>query len=112
MTGRAIGCAVIGVVVFVAIGIFGLSRALAPSGCPDRLQYAAEAFLPEGTPSADAAEGKVEIGSTFIGLTTRAVYAETARASGAEELPEVIVLDCGDGTFLTYRSQLAGEGER
>jgi hypothetical protein len=108
MSGRAIGCAVIGVVVFVAIGIFGLSRAVAPSGCPDRLQYAAEAFLPEGTPSTDAADGMVEIGSTFIGLTTRAVYAEAPRASGSEDLPQVLVLDCDDGTFLTYRSQ--GEG--
>jgi hypothetical protein len=101
---RAVGCAVIGVAAFVALGLFGLSRALGPTGCPDRLQYAAEAYLPEGSPIASPDSGHVQIGSTFIGLTTRAVYAEpgSSRASGSVDPPDRFMLDCADGSFQAY----------
>jgi hypothetical protein len=101
---RAIGCAVIGVAAFLAIGLFGLSRAVAPTGCPDRLQYLAEAYLPEGAPIERPDPSLVEIGSTFIGLTTRTVYAEpgVAPATGSTDPPDRFVLDCADGTFQAY----------
>jgi hypothetical protein len=104
MNRRAIGCSVIGVAAFLAVGLFGLSRAVAPTGCPDRLQYAAEAYFPEGSPVASPKTGLVQIGSTFIGLTTRAVFAEpgAARASGETDPPDRFVLDCADGTFQAY----------
>jgi hypothetical protein len=98
------GCAVIGIVAFLAVGLFGLSRAVAPSGCPDRLQYAADAYLPAGAPVERLESGLVEIGSTFIGLTTREVYAEPGGvpASGSTDPPDRFVLDCADGTFQAY----------
>jgi hypothetical protein len=101
---RAVGCAVIGVAVFLALGLFGLSRALAPAGCPDRLQYAAEAYFPMGPPVASPEGGMEQIGSTFIGLTTRGVYAEpgTAGRSGSADPPDRFMLDCADGTFQAY----------
>jgi hypothetical protein len=100
---RAVGCAVIGVVVFLAAGAFGLSRALAPSGCPGRMQYVAQAYLPEGSPRSSPDAELVQIGSTFIGLTTRAVYAEAGTApSGQGEPPDSFVLDCADGTFQAF----------
>ena len=104
MNRRAIGCAAIGVAAFLALGLFGLSRALAPTGCPDRLQYAAEAYFPEGSPVASPEAGLEQIGSTFIGLTTRAVYAESAGvpSSGSVDPPDRFVLDCADGTFQAY----------
>jgi hypothetical protein len=95
---------VIAIAVFLALGLYGLSRAVAPAGCPDRLQYAAEAYLPEGTPMDVPESGDVQIGSTFIGLTTRAVYAEPGptRAPGTTEPPDRFTLDCADGTFQGY----------
>jgi len=100
---RAVGCAVIGVVVFLAVGAFGLSRALAPTGCPERMQYIAQAYLPDGPPASSPEAGLVQIGSTFIGLTTRAVFAEASAApSAAGEPPDRFVLDCADGTFQAF----------
>jgi hypothetical protein len=101
---RAVGCAVIGVVVFLAVGAFGLSRALAPSGCPGRMQYVARAYLPDGPPMSSPDTDLVQIGSTFIGLTTRAVYAEagSAPSGSAGEPPDRFVLDCADGTFQAF----------
>ena len=104
MNRRAIGCLVIGIAAFLALGLFGLSRAVAPTGCPDRLQYAAEAYFPKGAPAASPEQGSVQIGSTFIGLTTRAVYAEagTPQPSGSTDPPDRFMLDCADGTFQAY----------
>jgi hypothetical protein len=107
---RALGCAVIGVVVFLGVGAFGLSRALAPPGCPERLQYVAQAYLPEGAPLSSPDAELVQIGSTFIGLTTRAVYAEAGSSpSGSGEPPDRFVLDCADGTFQAFvRAEASG----
>lgn len=106
MNRRVIGCAIVGVVVFLAVGAFGLSRALAPAGCPGRLLYLEREYLPDGTPLASPDASLVQIGSTFIGLTTRAVYAEpgTAQgsASGSGEPPDRFVLDCADGSFQAF----------
>jgi hypothetical protein len=109
VTGRAIGCAILGVVVFIAIGIGGLLLVRGPSGCPARLQWLDLAYLPDGdpAPSPSLDEGTpVRIGSTFLGLTTRAVYGPpgSSPSTQAADRPPVIVLDCGDGTFLAYRA--------
>jgi hypothetical protein len=100
---RVIGCAAIGVVVFLAVGAFGLSRALPDSGCPERFRYEDQAYLPSGAPVASPDPGLVQIGSTFIGLTTRAVYAEPGGVpSGSGRPPDTFVLDCADGTFQAF----------
>jgi hypothetical protein len=100
---RAVGCAVIGVALFLAVGAFGLSRTLTPSGCPQRMQYIAQTYLPDGSPVSTPEAELVQIGSTFIGLTTRAVYAEEGAApSEAGAPPERFVLDCADGTFQAF----------
>jgi hypothetical protein len=116
---RAIGCGGLAAVVFVGIGLLGMSLAFSRlEGCPDRLQWGANGYLPLGATTdqpafADGGE-PVEIGSTFIGLTTRRVYGPpgsvpiTSLASGAVfEQPQHIVLDCDDGTFQEYVGELS-----
>ena len=52
------------------------------------------------------AEGSpVEIGSTFIGLTTRKVWGPpgSAPSASAADRPDRIVLDCDNGTVQAYR---------
>lgn len=108
MNRRVLGCGIAGIVVFLALGILGLRMAIPDVGCPDRLQWSDQAYLADGTPAASPSldEGTpVRIGSTFIGLTTRDVYGPPGSepAASAAERPSVLVLDCGDGTFLAYR---------
>lgn len=110
MNGRAIGCAALGIVAFVAVGLAGLSVAMPPPGCPPRLQWADLGYQPAGSPAPSPAldgERLVVIGSTFVGLTTRDIYAPHAEAAAASagERPDRIVLDCADGTFLAYRAE-------
>lgn len=114
MNWRAIGCGGLAAAVFVGIGLLGMSLAFSRmEGCPDRLQWGANGYLPVGATTdrpafADGGE-PVEIGSSFIGLTTRRVYGPpgsvpiTSLASGMVfEQPQRIVLDCDDGTFQEY----------
>jgi hypothetical protein len=110
MNLRAIGCMVIGSLVFIGVGLLGLSMATSRTGCPDRLQWAEAGYLPDraptGSPSISerADEHPVEIGTTFIGLTTRKVYGpvgtDTSDVNAAR--PDQIVLECGDGSYQTY----------
>jgi hypothetical protein len=104
---RAIGCAALAGLAFVAVGVIGLSMALPSAGCPDRLQWFERAYLPDGVPAPEPSleQGEpVRIGSTFIGLTTRDVYGPPGSSPPASgEMPDVLVLDCGDGSFLAYR---------
>lgn len=108
MTGRAIGCGLVGIIAFVGLGLYGLSLATTEAGCPDRLQWFDRGYLPVGTPQAeprlDGGEA-VLIGATFIGLTTRDVYGPVGSQASAtgEDRPDELVLDCADGTFLAYR---------
>ena len=119
MNRRSIGCGLLAALVFVAIGLYGMSLAFSRlDGCPDRLQWRDKSFLPVGA-AARAANfrdgGKpVLIGSTFIGLTTRRVWGPPGSApvgSGASgvghSLPARIILDCDDGTFQEYRGELS-----
>lgn len=109
MNARAIGCAALGIVLFVAVGVAGLMLAMPGSGCPPRLQWADLGYLPVGSPApSPSLDGQelVVIGSTFVGLTTLEVYAppDAQAAASAGVRPEQVVVSCGDGTFLAYRA--------
>lgn len=109
MNRRAIGCGALAIVVFLAIGLYGMSLAFNRlEGCPSRLQWGDRGYLPDGSPAAEPsfAEGPpVEIGSTFIGLTTRKVWGPpgSAPSRAAADRPDRIVLDCDDGSVQAYR---------
>lgn len=116
MNLRAIGCIVVGSLIFIGIGLLGLSMAVTRAGCPDRLQWADVAYLPDRGPtsspqiSSDPNQDPIEIGSTFIGLTTRKVYGPpgTDPTDANAARPTQIVLECGDGTYQTYAEQRGG----
>lgn len=109
MNWRALGCGVVGAAVFVGIGLLGLSAAFrGAQGCAPALQWEDRAYQAIGTPapSPDLGDGDaVPIGSTFTGPITRAVYGPpgSSPSTDAADRPEAIALDCGDGTFQSYR---------
>ena len=111
MNWRAIGCGTLAIVVFLAVGLLGMSLAFSRlDGCPDRLQWGDRGYLAVGTPIAEPsfAEGSpVEIGSTFIGLTTRKVWGPpgSAPSQSAADRPDRIFLDCDNGSVQRYRGQ-------
>lgn len=111
MNWRAIGCGTLAIVLFVAVGLWGMSKAFDRlDGCPDRLQWGDRAYLPSGPARAEPsfAEGSpVEIGSTFIGLTTRRVWGPpgTRPSTSAADRPSRIFLDCADGTVREFAVQ-------
>jgi hypothetical protein len=109
VNGRAIGCGVLAAAVFVAIGLFAISRAVAPAECPELLPYRPSAYRPVGEPVASpalsGAEPLVRAGTTSFGLAAWDVWVEpqlVPSASG-DPLPPRIVLACGDGTFQAYQ---------
>lgn len=112
MNWRAVGCGTLAVVVFVAVGLFGMSLAFDRlEGCPQRLQWGDRGYLPDGSPAAEPsfAEGSpVEIGSTFIGLTTRQVWGPPGSAPSelAADRPDRIVMDCDDGSVQAYEAEI------
>jgi len=119
---RALGCGLLAAIVFVAIGLLGMSMAFSRlQGCPDRLQWGDAAYLTVGDPTeepafADGGE-PVEIGSTFFGLTSRRVWGPPGSVPMASvpsgsvfERPQAIILDCDDGTFQEYRGELSSGG--
>jgi len=110
MNWRAAGCLVVGVATFLAITLLGLSLSIGRlDGCPAQLQWAERVYLPVGSPGPDASFDEsgapVELGSTFIGLATRTVYGPPGSSPSelAADRPDVIAMDCADGTFQTYR---------
>ena len=109
MSGRAIGCGVLAIVVFLAVGLYGMSLAFNRlEGCPSRLQWGDRAYLPDGSPAAEpsfAGGSPVEIGSSFFGLTTRKVWGPpgSAPSQAAADRPDRIFLDCDDGSVQAYR---------
>jgi hypothetical protein len=108
---RVIGCGTLAVVVFVAVGLLGMSMAFSRlDGCPQRLQWGDRGYLPAGSPAAEPsfAEGSpAEIGSTFIGLTTRRVWGPpgSAPSQSAADRPTRIFLDCDNGRVQAYEAQ-------
>jgi len=111
VNGRAIGCGTLAIVVFLAVGLWGMSKAFDRlEGCPDRLQWGDRVYLPAGSvrPEPSFAEGSpVEIGSTFIGLTTRKVWGPpgSAPSSSAGDRPSRVYLDCDDGGVLLFAAE-------
>lgn len=108
MNWRALGCGVVAAAVFVGIGLLGLSLAFRDAqGCPPELQWADRAYLASGTPapSPDLGGDAVPIGSTFMGPTTRAVFGPpgSSPSTDAADRPDLIALDCADGSYQTYR---------
>jgi hypothetical protein len=110
---RAIGCGGLAIVVFLGIGLLGMSMAFSRlEGCPDRLQWGDRAYLPTGTPAAEpsfAGGSPVEIGSTFIGLTTRQVWGPPGSrpSEAAADRPDRIFLDCADGSVQAFARESA-----
>ncbi|HET7684854.1 MAG TPA: hypothetical protein VFM19_00405 [Candidatus Limnocylindria bacterium] len=115
MNWRAIGCLGVGLLLFVAIGVVGLNLATTRVGCPARLVWQDEAWEPDGSPTAQPRIGSstaepVEIGAALIGLATRRVYgpAGSAPVTGtANDLPAQLAVECGDGTFQSYRATVS-----
>jgi hypothetical protein len=113
MNWRAIGCGTLAIAVFLAIGLWGMSKAFDRlEGCPNRLQWGDRVYLTDGSPRPEPsfAEGSpVEIGSTFIGLTTRQVWGPpgSAPSDSAADRPTRIYLDCDDGTVLLFAVESA-----
>jgi len=110
MNVRAVGCLVLGSATFVIVGLVGMSLAFNQlDGCPESLQWDERRYLPAGSPLASPALSEPgdpeEIGSTFIGLTTRRVFGPpgSAPSTSAADRPDEIALDCDDGTFQAYR---------
>jgi hypothetical protein len=107
---RAIGCGVVAAVMFVGIGLLGMSMAFSRlDGCPPLLQWADRRYEPSGLPT-DAPRFElpgepVSLGSTFIGLTTRTIFGPpgSRQSTTAADRPDQIALDCADGFFQTYR---------
>ena len=111
MNWRAIGCGTLAIVVFVGIGLYGLSKAFdGAEGCAGRLQWGDRAYLAIGSPASapSFADGSpVEIGSTFIGLTTRKVWGPpgSAPSTASADRPTRIFLDCDNGRVQAYQAQ-------
>lgn len=110
MNWRAAGCGVLAIAAFLAIGLFGMSLAFrSESGCADTLRWADRVYPADGTPAPspafDVPGPAAEIGSTFIGLTTRKVFGPpgSSPSTEADDRPETVAMDCADGTFQTYR---------
>ena len=109
MNWRAIGCLAIILGGFLLIGLLGLTVAFRDqAGCPANLQWADRLYLadvtPAPSPAFDVDGPAANIGSTFIGLTTRTVYGPpgSSPSTAAADRPRVVSMDCNDGTFQTY----------
>ena len=113
MNWRALGCGTLAVVLFLAVGLWGMSKAFDRlEGCPGQLQWGDRVYLPSGShrPKPSFAEGSpVELGSTFIGLTTRGVWGPpgSAPSQSAADRPTQIYLDCDDGSVLLFAAESA-----
>ncbi len=108
MNWRAGGCLVVGVVLFVGIGLLGLWRATGQTGCFAELHTADGVYRAAGTPAPNpqlsSGERAVEVGTTLVGLATRRVYAPagTDPHDPAAPRPAQVAVECGDGTFQAY----------
>jgi hypothetical protein len=110
MNWRAIGCLGIGIVAFVGVGILGLTLASGRAGCPAQLAWQDATWEPDRPATSSPAVGReapVEIGTILVGLSSRRVYGpagSTPSASPPAALPVQVAVECGDGTFQTYRT--------
>jgi hypothetical protein len=107
---RAIGCGGLAIAAFLAVGLLGLSFALrGQDGCQAIVGWADRKYLAEGTPAPSPAFPEpgvpAALGSTPMGLTTRRVFGPPGSSLSPEaaDRPEMIAIDCADGSFQTYR---------
>jgi hypothetical protein len=110
MNWRAAGWGVLAIAVFLAVGLLGMSLAFrTESGCPGTLRWADRVYPADGTPAPSPAFDEpgpaAEIGSTFLGLTTRTVFGPpgSSPSTEADDRPDTVAMDCANGTFQTYR---------
>jgi len=107
MTRRSIAWIVVGSIVFVLIGLAGLNLASSRVGCPAGVRWDAFTYEALGTPAPSPQVGgdPTNLGSTFLGLATRAVYGPpgSSATASAGAHPDLIAMDCGDGTYQSYR---------
>lgn len=112
MNWRALGCGALAAAAFILLGIVGIFRAggPGPGECPGSLPTEAGTYAPVGTPMAspglEGVEDELEVtGEVQFGVSTWPVLLPpdlAPRASG-QPLPPRIVLDCRDGTYLTFQ---------
>jgi len=108
VNSRAVGCAVLAAAVFVGLGLWSLQMAIGPPGCPETLLWGDRVYTAAGAPTAlpvVGSEEPVRLGTILVGVVSREVYGPpgSAPSPSAEDWPDEIALECGDGTFLSYR---------
>ena len=110
MSWRAIGCGTLAAAVFVLVGLIAIWRADPPAGCPSQLEDPAGAYEPIGaalsSPSLEGVQADLQPGfRTTVGFSSWTVWVDPADAPTASSapLPNLMVLECGDGTFQAYR---------
>lgn len=108
MNWRALGCIGLAAVVFVLVGILGLSRALTPTACPPAFEVPSGRYMPIGeatsTPRLPDSDDTLEpAGELGLGAAWELwLRPGEAPAASGEELPPQLVLECGDGTYQGY----------
>lgn len=108
MNWRVAGCLVIGSLVFIAVGLLGLSLATSRVGCFNELRTADGVYRASGAvasaPTLVGAGTPLEIGTTLVGLATRRVYGPpgTDVTDVNAPRPPEIAVECGDGTYQGY----------
>jgi hypothetical protein len=105
---RALGCAVLAAVVFVGLGLWSLQMAIGRPGCPETLLWGERVYAAAGDATAlpvVGGEEPVRLGTILVGVVSREVYGppRSAPSPSAEDRPDKIALECGDGTFVSYR---------
>ena len=107
MNWRAVGCAALAAAVFVGLGVWSLQMALGKPVCPPALQWSDRVYMAAGPATSEPVAGDGEpvlLGTTLVGTLSRDVYGPEGSAPShlAEDRPDTIALECGDGTFVTY----------
>jgi len=106
MNWRAVGCAVLAAAIFVGLGVWALQMAMGRPGCPQTLRWGDRVYTAAREPAAVPVVGSgepVSLGNTLVGALTREVFGPPGSSADAEDRPDEIALECGDGTFVTYR---------
>lgn len=111
MNWRALGCGGLAALVFVAIGLLGMSRVLAPADCPPRFQVPDGMFAAAGErtdePRLAGSDDELEpAGEVRFGYGWELwLPPGTAPSASADPLPDELVLGCPDGSFQAYQRE-------
>ncbi len=112
MSRRALGCGALAATAFILLVVVAIFRAggFAPGECPGSLPTEAGTYEPVGTPMAtpalEGANEELEVtGELQFGVSSWPVLLPPALAPQAsgEALPPRIVLDCRNGTYVTFQ---------